>query len=325
MKKLVDIVGGFFFFQVTPSQIKSIFSSQFIGLSDDYIKHARYLYTALFEAAREDGYCDRNPVSAKSAQPHKGTTGSHRAITAQEREWIHTYCKDHKAYPAVMAMLYEGLRPAEVKALDIDKAINTKNKTVTINQFVHIEDRNKYVMNGTGKNSKAVRTIPLFSPLEEAIKGKHGMIVSLENGDLITQSAWRRMWCSYVNQMERAINGVQKRWYGKRKQDKGGEPAPWIPFTATPYDLRHSFITWCRDYGVELHTVVEWAGHTDSTMILRIYDEVSDNRSQTEADKLIVKAFGSNEPSAQDKGIIYLTQEVEIRSKMKEKADTFAS
>ena len=76
---------------------------------------------------------------------------------------------------------------------------------------------------------------------------------------------------------------------------------------------------------MELHTVVEWAGHTDSTMILKIYDEVSDNKSQIEAEKLIGKAFGSNEPPAQDKGIIYLAQETEIRSKMNEKSDIFAS
>lgn len=323
MKKLTDVIGELFLHQVTPSQIKGIFSSKFIGLSDDYIKHARYLYTSLFDAARDDGYCDRNPVSTKSAQPHKGTSGSHRAITTQEREWIHTYCTDHKAFPAVMAMLYGGLRPAEVKALDIDKSIDTQNKTILINQFVHIKDRNNYSLDGIGKTEKAIRTIPLFPPLEEAIEGKHGLIVSLENGDLITQSAWRRLWSSYVNQMERAINGVQKRWYGKRKQDKEVEPAPWISFTVTPYDLRHSFITWCRDYGVELHTVVEWAGHSDSSMILKIYDEVSDGRSKSEAEKLIDKAFGPTDVC--DYKVIDLTKQVESRSKMKEESVGFAS
>ncbi|MBR5344835.1 MAG: tyrosine-type recombinase/integrase [Clostridia bacterium] len=61
---------------------------------------------------------------------------------------------------------------------------------------------------------------------------------------------------------------------------------PWREFTVVPYDLRHSFATWCRDNGVELHTCVEWMGHTDAQMILKIYDEVSSTRSQIEAEKL---------------------------------------
>ena len=101
------------------------------------------------------------------------------------------------------------------------------------------------------------------------------------------------------------------------------EPAPWISFTVTPYDLRHSFITWCRDYGVELHTVVEWAGHSDSSMILKIYDEVSDGRSKSEAEKLIDKAFSPTDVC--DYKVIDLTKQVESRSKMKEESVGFAS
>ena len=71
----------------------------------------------------------------------------------------------------------------------------------------------------------------------------------------------------------------------------GEELPPWKEFTVTPYDLRHSFASWCRDNGVELHTCVEWMGHTDATMILRIYDEVSSHRSKSEAEKLIQTAF----------------------------------
>jgi len=41
-----------------------------------------------------------------------------------------------------------------------------------------------------------------------------------------------------------------------------------------------------QDNGVELHTCIEWMGHADATMIMKIYDEVSDNRSKKEAEKL---------------------------------------
>jgi integrase len=92
--------------------------------------------------------------------------------------------------------------------------------------------------------------------------------------------------------METAINGVDRRWYGRTREHKaiiaaGGSLPEWVSFTVTPYDLRHSFATMCRDQQppIELHTVIEWMGHSDATMLLRIYDSI-DNRTETEAARL---------------------------------------
>ena len=49
----------------------------------------------------------------------------------------------------------------------------------------------------------------------------------------------------------------------------------------------------CRDNGVELNTCSTWMGHANPIMILKIYDEVSDDRSAQEAEKLGLKLFGS--------------------------------
>ena len=93
--------------------------------------------------------------------------------------------------------------------------------------------------------------------------------------------------------METAINGIDKRWYGRTKEHKailaaGGKLPPWINFTVTPYDLRHSFATLCRDMNppIEIHTVISWMGHADAKMILKVYDEVTDNRDKSEAERL---------------------------------------
>jgi integrase len=93
--------------------------------------------------------------------------------------------------------------------------------------------------------------------------------------------------------METAINGVQRRWYGRTREHKailaaGGKLPPWIPFTVTPYDLRHSFATMLRDMKppVELHTVIKWMGHADATMLLHIYDSVTDSRDASESERV---------------------------------------
>ena len=63
---------------------------------------------------------------------------------------------------------------------------------------------------------------------------------------------------------------------------------PWIPFTVTPYDLRVSFCTMCRNLKppVEMHTVIKWMGHADATMVLKVYDDLPDDREQAEAQRL---------------------------------------
>ena len=307
LEKLVNVCGEKRIRDVLPSDIKTVYSICFLGLSDSYIRSAKQLYCSLFDAAVADRLIDRNPAREKSAAPHKGTKGGHRAITQEERSWIHTYCTDHRAYPAVMAMLYEGLRPPEAKAMDLS-AVDRDAGLLHLQQFAHKKDNNHYTITETGKTRNAMRDIPLFDPFLDAIGDRRsGRLVAAADGSELTIRAWVTLWQSYVNQMEQALNGMQKRWYGRTRAHKqikaeaerlrlAGDAAaadeklkeipPWIPFTVRPYDLRHSFATMCRDNGIEINTVRAWMGHADATMILRIYDEVSDTRSQVQAKRL---------------------------------------
>ena len=134
-------------------------------------------------------------------------------------------------------------------------------------------------------------------PVQEALAGKTGLLITTAKGKQITSTTWRNAFSSYRTCMETAINGMHKRWYGRTKEhkailDAGGELPPWIEFTPVPYDYRVSFCTWGRDHGVELHTMIEWMGHSDAKMIMRVYDEVSDQRSKAQAELLKKSAFG---------------------------------
>ena len=95
--------------------------------------------------------------------------------------------------------------------------------------------------------------------------------------------------------METAINGIQKRWYGKTKEQiklkEEGKLAPWIEFDIVPYTLRHAFCQMCRDSGVELNTCRKWMGHADSKMILKVYDSVSEDRSDENREKVENRLF----------------------------------
>ena len=295
MKKLTDAIGDVYIKEVKPSDIKAVYSTQFAGLSDSYIRSGAQLYRAMFDAAMEDGYCRTNPARQKSAKPHKGTTPETRAITDQERAWIETLCTDHRAYPAVMAMLYAGIRPQEAKALNIDRDVDTKADLIFVRETVHMISSNQYKATKELKTKFSRREIPLFPPLKKALDGHHGMLIQSASGNSVTIQAWKSLWESYKYNLETAINGCEERWYGKKKEHKGKELPPFIKITFTPYSLRKSFCTMCRDNGVELNTCIHWMGHADSKMILRVYDQYSHDRGKKEAEKLTKKLFAGQE------------------------------
>ena len=289
LQHLIDEIGNKQIEKVVPSDIKGVYAVQYGNCSNSYLKAAKQLFSALFDAAVADGLCRSNPARDKTAKPHKGSAPKTRPITPQERQWIETLCTDHRCHPVVMAMLYAGLRPPEAKALKIDRDVDFENNTITLREFAH-NNGQKYAFSGTGKTDKAIRTIPLFPPLKQALSGKKGYLITSAHGEKVTHTTWRVAWNSYKTHMETAINGIDRRWYGKTKEQKKlaeeGNLPPWKEFDIVPYDLRHSFCVMCRDAGVEINTCRRWMGHADAKMILKVYDSVSEDRSEQERKKI---------------------------------------
>jgi len=301
LQHLIDDIGGKQLAEVLPSDVKNVYSTQYKGLSGSYIRAAKQLYCALFDSAVADGYCRSNPARDKTAKPQKGKKPKERVLTKQQRIWIETLCTDHRAYPVVMAMLYAGIRPQEAKAIKIDRDVDFENDIITVRETAHL-DGQRYAYTGEGKTDWSNRQVPLFPPLKRALQGKKGYLITSAHGERVTIQTFRTAWDSYVFSMETAINGIQKRWYGKTKEHKkiladGGKLPEWIEFDIVPYTLRHAFCQMCRDSGVELNTCRRWMGHADSKMILKVYDSVSDDRSESEREKVEKRLIGSQNGS----------------------------
>ena len=295
VKTLINAIGNLPVSEVKPSDIKEIYATNYKTLSHEYIKQAKSVFCAVFDSAVADRLIPFNPARDRTAKPHKGTQGGHRAITEQERQWMLSYCHNHRMFPAAMAMLYAGLRPQEAKAIIIERDVDFDRETITVNQTAHTDPDNwqKYVLTDQGKTEKANRSIPLLQPLKTALEGRKGLLIATADGKTVTRAAWFNAWRSYRNEMERAINGCQRRWYGKTKAHKAliaaGKPLPpWVNFDIVPYDLRVSFCTMCRDQTppIELHTVIRWMGHADATMVLKVYDDLPSTRDVSEGDRL---------------------------------------
>lgn len=278
--------------EVKPSDIKRLYSTRFSGASASHIRHFKNLLTAIFDSAVEDGYCGYNPVRSKKAAPHKGTEGSHRAIEPWERDLIR---KTQARLQAVaMAMLYAGLRDSEALALDVSRDVDYNAEVIHVRYFRHV-DGNRVWISTEGKTPAAVRDVPLLPELAEVLKPIPGLLAYGKDGKVLSTSGWRSAWRVYINTLEVALNGCRHRWYGLRDCDKVEPPPKWREVTVRPYDLRHSYCAAARDAGVDPHTLRLWMGHSDISMIMRVYDHVSEERIEQEAKKLKNAKIGAAE------------------------------
>ena len=124
-----------------------------------------------------------------------------------------------------------------------------------------------------------------------------------EHGNICSETAFTRAWESYLSALSAHVNGVQKRWYHLTREWKESHPDEyqkyldlkkkdkdkaeeyrlqgWQEIRFRPHDLRHTFVTDCRDRGVDIKVCMAWCGHASERMILKIYDHPSKNREDT--------------------------------------------
>lgn len=248
------------------------------GKSYSYICDMRDTIKGLFRFALADRIIQYDPT-IKAKLP-KGKKGTHRAVTLLERELISKL--DHRMRPAAMAMLYAGLRRGEAMALDIDRDVDFANKTITVRYAVRFPDQNHPELVDP-KTEAGARTIPLLDVLAQELNGKHGLLITDADGNLMSEHSWSRAWESYLVKLSALHNGCTKRWHGRTKEHKaiiaaGGTLPVWEDISIRPHDLRHSFCTMLYDAGVDLKTAQLWMGHADADVTMKIYTHLTSER-----------------------------------------------
>lgn len=278
---LVALIGTLPLNAVTPTDIKNVYSQRYEGYSGYTIKRAQMLFVAVFDSAIADGYIRSNPCRDKTAAPHKGPKGTHRPLTPKEDALL--LAVDHPFRPVVLAMRYAGLRRGEALALNITRDVDFDKNTISVQSAIAYTSNQPLLKKP--KSDAGIRTIPLFEPLRSELLTLNGYIARAQRSNgIMSESAFRSAWNSYIHAVECHINGyAQKRWYGKTAADRatlaaGKELPPWQTFDIRPHDLRHSFCTMLRDAGVDMHICMEWMGHGDEKLILKIYDHVTPSR-----------------------------------------------
>ena len=266
LEHVLQPIAGTILCDLTSDDIAGAYS-RLTGKSASYIHKARILVTAILDSATDAGYLSRNPARATSVKPPRGSAGTHRVITQEERTLIESV--PHRMQLPAMIMLYAGLRRGEILALDASD----------ITDVIHVRRAISYRSNqpiiSAPKTEAGERRVPVLSVLKPFLSDLSGLVCKGTNGSYMTEQAWQCAWLSY----QRTLSAVAGH-----------------PINIRPHDLRHSYCTMCVTAGVEPHQLMQWMGHADEKMILRIYDHVTAERTQKSVELLEKSLFqGQNE------------------------------
>lgn len=236
------------------------------------LRDFRGIARQIFSLAIENRVMEFNPAQYVRI-PSKAPQGERRALTPEEQQWI--VDTPHRAQRAAMIMMYAGLRRGEVIPLQW-KDIDLDAGTVRVNKSVEMLHGQAHKKSG-GKTEYSERVVDIPNRLIDFLRAEKGKAGALElvcpsaNGAMMSESAFRRMWDSYMTDLNFK--------YGNR-MDKSGKLANskcnpngierTIP-PITAHWLRHTFATILYLSGVDVLTARDQMGHRDIKTTLEIY------------------------------------------------------
>ena len=197
-----------------------------------------------------------------------------------------------------MFMLKAGLRRGEVLAL---KRSDIYDGRIHVHSAVKFIDNRPVV--GRTKNESSEREVPLFAPLKPFYERMEEYAMTDAKGNLCSETAFNRAWDAYLTDLSTHLNGEHKRWYhltkewkethkkeyeeylslknsGKEKEAEEDRLKGWVDVDFRPHDLRHTFATTGRNKNIDIHTMMDWLGHSSERMLLQIYDHTSEERER---------------------------------------------
>lgn len=209
-----------------------------------------------------------------------------RALTENEQQWIIE--TDHRAQVPAMIMMFSGLRRGEVIPLEWSD-IDFNRGLISVNKSVDLTS-NKPIIKSGGKSENAVRVVPIPPILVSFLKDYRANCKILSkyvclnySGDIHTKSSWRKMWDSYILDLNIKY-GYDETILKHHPKMKASElPLRIEPFT--PHYLRHTFATMLYLQGVDVVSAKQYLGHADIKTTVNIYTDLERFNKNTLSDE----------------------------------------
>lgn len=214
-----------------------------------------------------------------------------KPVKKESRRPLYDYEKDaikkadftpkQKAY--VYILFYTGMRKEEALGL-MPNDFDFKNKLVTVNRALQVGKNRTLTKIKAPKNDSSLRTIPLPDaaiPFFKAyINGLDSIyLFTSPEGELMTQSQFRRFWDTILLTLNRAIM-PEKQINLILKMSANNRKANYKINTLTSYIFRHNYATMLYYSDISLKQAVKLMGHTNEKMLIQIYAHLDDEKER---------------------------------------------
>lgn len=235
------------------------------GYSSSYVSKIFDVIKQIFTEAYRNSLITYNPTEGLK-KPTGSKNKQRRAITDKERELTLKVAEYHRGGLFVLIMLYCGLRPGEVAALqwnniDLDKRIIHVTRALKSDNTINLP-----------KTSSGIRDVPvpdvLLTRLKAEHKGPFDLVCTNSYGNHYTESSIQAMWESFRNQ----LNIVA----GCKVFRNQVQPPYAIAQDLTLYCYRHTYCTDLQAAGVPINVAKEFMGHSSISVTAQIYTHKSD-------------------------------------------------
>lgn len=240
------------------------FLSELTNMSNYYIGFIYNALNSMFSKAVANDMILKNPCLGVE-KPKGKLPVKRRALTPYEEDiFLKTAAKHHRG-TMFKLILKCGLRPEEVRALDV-RNFDFKNNKIIVSNAVESGTTNiKETKSESGERNVAI-PLDFVSELKSVLPDKGLAFPSYATGKVMTEKNFYRSWDSFMRLMN--IEAGAK-LYRNAVIDK------LIDENITPYYLRHTYCTHLAEKGIDMRVAQYLMGHSDITVTANIYTHVN--------------------------------------------------
>ena len=258
----------------------------------------------VFALAVDDNYIRTNPTDnmlKELKQSHNFQVTKRKALTVPEQNLFINFLKTNSKYkhwyPVFVVMLGTGMRVGEITGLRWSD-INFEENTVRVNRtlvYYNKGDNNgcSFAINST-KSPASYRTIPMLESVKEAFLLEkayqedagiscNAMVDGYTNFVFVNRFGNVQHQGTLNKAIRRIIRDCNDSVLLKEEEN----PVLLPPFSC--HSLRHTFATRLCENGVNIKVIQEVLGHSDFTITMDIYTDVTKELKQREFNALNMK------------------------------------
>ena len=254
------------------------------GIAYNSIKNYMRSLRASFYMAIQDDYVRKNPFDFVLSDILDDTRKEKTALSLEQEEALLTFAKSDrtykKYYDELVILLETGLRISEFCGLDLNVAVDMKNKSILVEHQLLKDTETGYYIEKP-KTKSGIREIPMtdkaydaFQRLIKSRKKTEPIVIDGYSNFLMLNGKGLPQVASSYNMV---LKGLVKN-YNKTHDDELPE--------ISPHSLRHTFCTKMANKGMTPNTLQYIMGHSDISMTLNYYAHGSFGSAKAEMERI---------------------------------------